>query len=66
MELIGKINTGLLVMATKSDEFIPYTQAIKLYEESLVSKDMVLYQGALHDLLYNLRNYHKIMEWLDK
>ncbi len=65
-ELIGKINTRLLVMTTKSDKLIPYTQALKLYEEALEPKDIILYHGASHDLLYNLRNYNKIMEWLEK
>lgn len=64
-ELIEKINTRVLFMATKSDELIPYTQAQKLYEEAPEPKDMFLYSGASHDSLYNLRNYQKIMEWLE-
>lgn len=66
VELIGKVNTRLLVMATKSDKLIPYTQALKLYEEAPKPKDMVLYNGASHDSLYNLNNYLKIMDWLEK
>ena len=53
-------------MATKSDKLIPYTQALKLYEEAPKPKDMVLYNGASHDSLYNLNNYLKIMDWLEK
>ncbi len=48
-------------MATKSDT-LPYTQALKLYKKALSPKDMILY----HYASYDLRNYHKLMEWLEK
>ncbi len=66
VELIDKIRTRLLVMTTKSDTLIPYIQAVSLYEKALPPKDIKIYSGASHDLLYNLQNYNKIIDWLDK
>ena len=65
-DLIEKINTRLLVMTTKSDFLIPYNQALHLYEKAPEPKELKVYSGGSHDKLYNLRNYEKIIDWLEK
>ncbi len=64
--LITKIKTRLLIMTTESDELIPYTQALNLYEQAPEPKQIKIYKGAAHDTLYNLANYEYIIQWLDK
>ena len=64
MALIDKVETRVLIMTTDSDQIVPSVQAKILYEKAKHPKELVVYQGASHDTLYNLRNYRKILEWL--
>lgn len=61
---IGHINTRILIMTTKNDQLIPSSQAQALFDAAPQPKMLKMYQGAGHDTLYNLRNYHDILGWL--
>lgn len=64
LDMVDKIDTRILVMTTESDSLIPPAQARTLYERARKPKKLVVYQGAGHDSLYNLRNYREILDWL--
>lgn len=63
--IINDIDTRLLILAAEQDKLVPYRLAQKLYNQAAEPKDMIVYEGAGHNDLYDYANYEHILMWLD-
>lgn len=67
MELIKNIHdTPLLIQGGREDSTIPIYLAENLYSIANQPKDIIIYEGAGHNDLYNYKNYRDILKWLER
>ena len=61
---ITSVRSPMLIMGGTDDEVVPVERAKNLFAHAQEPKKMIIYQGAGHNDLYNLRNYNDIINWL--
>lgn len=61
---IKEIKSPILIMGGEKDTVVPVKLAKHLYEEAPEPKDIIIYENAGHNELYDKQNYNELTEWL--
>ena len=65
-EMIGKINTPILIQGGRQDKLVPVKLAEDLYKYAQEPKKIEIYEDGTHNGLYRLENYNSIKKWLEE